>query len=161
MIALSSPLESNDHGDKDGATEDNGVEGVEDLGEEESIELSRVRDRPVEDSSNAVVKKTEDEENIVKAGEDNEQVVEGALHIIGEKDVNRKGVAKKSKDSNRNLNMNLLALPRAKSYRTSIFLPISFWIKFKKNLFHPQNSIDVGKKFTNIFCTHHFIQVTC
>ena len=105
MIALSSPLESNDHGDKDGATEDNGVEGVEDLGEEESIELSRVRDRPVEDSSNAVVKKTEDEENIVEAGEGNEQVVEGALHIIGEKDVNRKGVAKKSKDSNRNLNM--------------------------------------------------------
>ena len=103
MIALS-PLEGNDNSDEDGATDRNVIERVEKLGEEESIELSFVREGPVEDSGHAVVKQAEHKEDIVTAGEDYKEVVEGVLHVIRREDVDGEGVAKESKNSNRDLN---------------------------------------------------------
>ena len=79
---FSLPLKCNDNSDKDGAADSNVIERVEKLWEEESIELASVREWPVEDSGHAVVKQAKDKENIVKAGEDYKEVVEGVLHII-------------------------------------------------------------------------------
>ena len=57
----------------------------------------------MEDSGNAVVKQAEHKEDIVTAGEDYKEVVEGVLHIVWREDVDREGVAQKSKDCNRDL----------------------------------------------------------
>ena len=57
----------------------------------------------MEDSGHAVVKQAKDKENIVKAGEDYKEVVEGVLHIIWREDVDGEGVAQESKDCNRDL----------------------------------------------------------
>ena len=76
------PFKCNDNSDEDGATDRNVIERVEKLWEEESIELASVREWPVEDSGHAVVKQAKDKENIVKAGEDYKEVVEGVLHVI-------------------------------------------------------------------------------
>ena len=43
-------------------------------------------------SSNAVIQNAEDEEQIIKAGKDDEEVVEGVLHVLAGQDVNRKTV---------------------------------------------------------------------
>ena len=36
----------------------------------------------MKDSSQTVVKKAEEEKEVIKAGEDNEEAVEGVLHVI-------------------------------------------------------------------------------
>ena len=54
----------------------------------------------MEDSGHAVVKNTEDKEDVVKAGEDYQEVVEGVLHVIGGENVDGKGITKESKNSN-------------------------------------------------------------
>ena len=41
---------------------------------------------PMKDSSQTIVKEAEEKKEVVKAGEDNEKVVEGVLHIIRGKD---------------------------------------------------------------------------
>ena len=50
----------------------------------------------MEDSGHAVVKKTEDKEEIVKAGKDYKEVVERVLHILRGENVDGECVAKKS-----------------------------------------------------------------
>ena len=82
-----SPFKGNDNGDEDGTTDGNVIERVENLGEDEGVELSSIREGPVEDSGNAVVKNTEDKEDVVKAGQDYQEVVEGVLHVIGGENV--------------------------------------------------------------------------
>ena len=62
-----SPFKGNDNGDEDGTTDGNVIERVENLGEEESVELTRIREGPVEDPGHAVVKQTEDKKHIIKA----------------------------------------------------------------------------------------------
>ena len=97
------PFKSNDYCDEDGTTDSDVVERVEELGEEESVELSSVWEGPVKDSGHAVVEQTEDKEEIVKACKDYEEVVERVLHILRGENVDGEDVAKESKDWNRNL----------------------------------------------------------
>ena len=42
---------------------------------------------PLKCSSNAVIQEAEDEKEIIKTGEDNEEVVEGVLHVLAGQDV--------------------------------------------------------------------------
>ena len=42
---------------------------------------------PLKGSSNAVIQEAEDEEQIIKTGEDDEEVVEGVLHVLAGQDV--------------------------------------------------------------------------
>jgi len=79
------------------------VERVKKLGKEERIELAAFRKWPVKDSGKTVVKDAENEEDVVKAGESYEEMVERVLHIFRGEDINRKGVTKKSKKSERDL----------------------------------------------------------
>ena len=39
-------------------------------------------DQPLEDSSNAVIQQAEDKEQVIAAGEDYQQMVEGVLHFF-------------------------------------------------------------------------------
>ena len=57
----------------------------------------------MKDSGHAVVKQTEDKEEIVKAGKDNKEVVKRVLHILRGENVDGEGVAEKSEDCNRDL----------------------------------------------------------
>ena len=43
---------------------------------------------PLKHSSNAVIQEAEDEEQIIKTGEDDEEVVEGVLHVLAGQNVN-------------------------------------------------------------------------
>ena len=47
---------------------------------------------PLKHPGNAVIQKAEDEEQVIKAGEDNEEVVEGVLHVLAGQNVNGKTV---------------------------------------------------------------------
>ena len=98
-----SPFEGNNHSDEDWATDTDVIERVEKLGEEESIELASVRKGPMEDPGHAIVEQTEDKEDVIEAGKDNEEVVKGVLHVFWREDINWEGVAKDSKDCNRDL----------------------------------------------------------
>ena len=80
---LFSPFKGNDHSDINRTADCYVIERVEKLGEDKGVELSSIREGPAEDSGNAVVKNTEDKEDVVKAGEDYQEVVEGVLHVIG------------------------------------------------------------------------------
>ena len=79
---MSIPLEGNDHNDEDGTTDRDVIKRVEKLWEEESVDLTRVREGPVEDSDHAVVKQAEDKKDIIKAGKNYKEVVEGVLHVV-------------------------------------------------------------------------------
>ena len=57
----------------------------------------------MEDSSQTVIKETEDEEDVVKASKRNEEVVERVLHFFRGKNVHGKGVSDETKDCNRDL----------------------------------------------------------
>ena len=81
------PLKCDDYSDINRATDGNVIERVEKLGEEDGVKLPVVREWPVEDSGHAVVKQAKDKENIVKAGEDYQEVVERVLHITGGENV--------------------------------------------------------------------------
>ena len=50
----------------------------------------RSHNSPIEHSSQAVVKKTKGEKQIIKAGENNKQMIERILHILGGKNVDGK-----------------------------------------------------------------------
>ena len=100
---MSIPLEGNDHNDEDGTTDRDVIKRVEKLWEDEGVKLSGIREGPVEDSGHAVVKQTEDKEEIVKAGKDYKEVVKRVLHILRGENVDGEGVAEKSEDCNRDL----------------------------------------------------------
>ena len=87
ILTSFSPFKGNDHSDINRTADCYVIERVNNLGEDEGIELSGIREGPVEDSGNAVVKNTEDKEDVVKAGEDYQEVVEGVLHVIGGENV--------------------------------------------------------------------------
>ena len=92
------PLKGDDNSDEDGTADGDVTKRVEKFGEDESVDLTSVREGPVEDSGHAVVKQTEDKEEIVKAGEDYEEVVERVLHILRGENVDGEAVAKEPKD---------------------------------------------------------------
>ena len=66
-FVIVSPFKGNDNGDEDGATDGDVIERVQNLWEEESVELPRVREGPVEDPGHAVVKQAEDKKDVIKA----------------------------------------------------------------------------------------------
>ena len=68
--------------------------------------LNQVKFIPLEHSGNAVVHHTEDQEQVVKASEDDQQVIEGVLHILSRQDVDRKTVPNQAECSNSRLNVN-------------------------------------------------------
>ena len=76
----------------------------------------------MEDSGHAVVKKTEDEKEIVKAGQDYEQVVEGVLHVIRTENIDGECIPNEPKKSNRNLKMNI-----KENAILILFNEIEFW----------------------------------
>ena len=76
------PFKGDDNSDEDRTTDRDVIKRVEKLGEDESVDLTRIREGPVEDSDHAVVKQTEDKEDIIKAGKNYKEVVEGVLHVI-------------------------------------------------------------------------------
>ena len=98
-----SPFKGNEHGDKHGAAEYDVVERVDNLGEEDGVELPTVREGPLEDSGHAVVKQTENKEDIVETGKDYQEVVEGACHLARGEDVDWEGVPNESKYCHNNL----------------------------------------------------------
>ena len=79
------------------------VERVKELGEEKSIEFAALRKWPVKDSGKTVVEDAENQEDVIEAGESYEEMVERVLHILRGQDINREGVAKKSKKGKRDL----------------------------------------------------------
>ena len=102
------PFKGDDNSDKDGATDRDVIKRVEKLGEDESVDLTRVREGPVEDSDHAVVKQTEDKEDVIKTGKNYKEVVEGVLHVIWRENVDGECVPKESKESNRSLNIEIV-----------------------------------------------------
>ena len=62
----------------------------------------------MEDSDHAVVKQTEDKEDVIKAGKNYKEVVEGVLHVIWRENVDGECVPKETKHSNRSLNIELV-----------------------------------------------------
>ena len=61
----------------------------------------------MEDSDHAVVKQAEDKKDIIKAGKNYKEVVEGVLHVIWRENVDGECVPKESKQSNRSLNIEI------------------------------------------------------
>ena len=55
-------------------------------------------------SSNAVIQKAEDEEQIIKAGENDEEVVERVLHVLTGQNVNGKTVPDQAEGRHDSLN---------------------------------------------------------
>ena len=65
-------------------------------------------DQPLEDSSNAVIQKAEDEEQIIKAGENDEEVVERVLHVLTGQNENGKTVPDQSEGRDDSLNDDMI-----------------------------------------------------
>ena len=102
------PLKGDDNCDEDRTTDRDVIKRVEKLGEDESVDLTRVREGPVEDSDHAVVKQTEDKKDIIKSRKNYKEVVEGVLYVIWRENVDGECVPKESKHSNRSLNIEIL-----------------------------------------------------
>lgn len=65
---------------------------------------------PLKGSSNAVIQEAEDEEQIIKTGEDDEEVVEGVLHVLAGQDVDWETVPDQAEGGHSSLKWTIICI---------------------------------------------------